>query len=431
MSDPVETKLSAARTKLILDRPFLGALVLRLPMVDATDWCKTTGTDAKSFFYNREYIDALSLDQTQFMLAHDALHCALLHFSRRQHRERHRWDIACDFAINSLLVNDGLKSPPDALYLKEYEGMTAEEIYPLIDDQLDQDPLDQHLYDQDSDADDDNSQASDSGLGEKDIQKQQQKDKQNSEKNIKESSGTQNTDKNSGARSDEEQNVGEGNVPPPPLKEGEKEDLAVQWQQRMAGAAQTAMQAGKLGGGMARMVDHLLQPQLPWRMLLARYMTAVARDDYSFARPSSRREAAGAIYPSLRSSQVNLTVIIDTSGSIVDDEMSNFVSEINAIKGQMRARVTLHACDAQMAESGPWVFEAWEEMQMPEDLQGGGGTNFCPAFEWAGREDQAPDLLAYFTDAQGSFPEIEPPYPVIWLVKGKSTVPFGQRIQLN
>jgi predicted metal-dependent peptidase len=111
--------------------------------------------------------------------------------------------------------------------------------------------------------------------------------------------------------------------------------------------------------------------------------------------------------------------------------MSNFVSEINAIKGQMRARVTLHACDAQMAESGPWVFEAWEEMQMPEDLQGGGGTNFCPAFEWANREDQAPDLLAYFTDAEGSFPEIEPTYPVIWLVKGKSTVPFGQRIQLN
>jgi predicted metal-dependent peptidase len=431
MTDPIETKLSAARTKLILDRPFLGALVLRLPMIDATDWCKTTGTDAKSFFYNREYIDALSLDQTQFMLAHDALHCALLHFSRRQHREKHRWDIACDFAINSLLVDDGLKSPPDALHLKEYEGMTAEEIYPLIDDQLDQDPLDQHLYDQDSDADDDNSQASDSGLGEKDIQKQQQKDKQNAEQNKEQSSGTQNTDKSSGARSEAEQNMGEGNVPPPPLKESEKEDLAVQWQQRMAGAAQTAMQAGKLGGGMARMVDHLLQPQLPWRMLLARYMTAVARDDYSFTRPSSRREAAGAIYPSLRSSQVNLTVIIDTSGSIVDDEMNNFVSEINAIKGQMRARVTLHACDAQMAESGPWVFEAWEEMQMPEDLQGGGGTNFCPAFEWANREDQAPDLLAYFTDAQGSFPEIEPPYPVIWLVKGKSIVPFGQRIQLN
>ncbi len=180
MSDPIETKLSAARTKLILDRPFLGALVLRLPMVDATDWCKTTATDAKSFFYNREYIEALTIEQTQFMLAHDALHCALIHFARRQHRDKHKWDVACDFAVNPLLINDGLKPPPGILYLKEYEGMTAEEIYPLIDDQLDQEPIDQHLFDKDND-DDEDTQSSDSGLDEKDIQKQQQQDREQSE----------------------------------------------------------------------------------------------------------------------------------------------------------------------------------------------------------------------------------------------------------
>jgi len=56
----------------------------------------------------------------------------------------------------------------------------------------------------------------------------------------------------------------------------------------MAGAAQQAMQAGKLGGLMARLVDHLLQPQLPWRMLLARYLTAAGRDDYNYTRPSRR-----------------------------------------------------------------------------------------------------------------------------------------------
>ena len=430
MEDPVETKLSAARTRLILDRPFLGALVLRLPMVEGGDWCKTTATDARSLFYNREYIDSLSLEQTQFMLAHDALHCALLHFARRQHRDKHRWDIACDFAVNPLLIQDGLKPPPDALYLKEYEGMTAEEIYPLIDDQLDQEPLDQHLYDQESDADDD-SRDSDSGLDEKDIQKQQQQDRQNAEQNKGSSSGTQDSDKGSGADTQAEQNTGQGKAPPPPLKEGEKEELAVQWQQRMAGAAQTAMQAGKLGGGIARMVDHLLQPQLPWRMLLARYLTAVARDDYSFTRPSSRRDAGGAIYPSLRSTQINMVAVVDTSGSIVDEEMSSFISEINAIKGQIRARVTLHACDAKMADKGPWVFESWEEMQVPKDLQGGGGTDFCPAFDWVNNCDQLPDLLVYFTDAQGNFPDCEPAYPVIWLVKGKAPVPFGQRVQLN
>ena len=313
--------------------------------------------------------------------------------------------------------------------------MTAEEIYPLIEENTDQDPLDQHLYDPDTDSDDDSSGSSDSGLDEKDIQKQQQQETQESEQDEGEGSGSRdsnnNSNKGTGAQSEIEQDAAEGSAPPPPLKESEKEELAVQWQQRMAGAAQTAMQAGKLGGGMARMVDHLLQPQLPWRMLLARYMTAVARDDYSFTRPSSRREEAGAIYPSLRSSQINLIVIIDTSGSIMDDEMGTFISEINAIKGQMRARVTLHACDAKMDENGPWLFEAWEDMELPENITGGGGTDFCPAIDWVKSCDQLPDLLVYFTDAMGRFPEIEPPYPVIWLVKGKSPVPFGQRIQLN
>ena len=42
-----------------------------------------------------------------------------------------------------------------------------------------------------------------------------------------------------------------------------------------------------------------------------------------------------------------------------------------------------------------------------------------------------PDLLLYFTDAQGRYPEAQPPYPVLWLVKGRASVPWGERIQLN
>jgi predicted metal-dependent peptidase len=68
---------------------------------------------------------------------------------------------------------------------------------------------------------------------------------------------------------------------------------------------------------------------------------------------------------------------------------------------------------------------------MDIDIRGGGGTNFRPAFEWVADQDSAPDLLMYFTDAAGLFPQVEPMYPVLWLVKGKRPVPFGQRIQLN
>lgn len=404
MNDEIETKLSAARTRLILDKPFLGALVLRLPMVQADPkWCRTTATDARAFYYNAQFLEGLTLDQTQFILAHEALHCALSHFARREHRAKHRWDLACDLAINPLLIKDGLKPPPGALYLDQFEGLTAEEIYPSIADMDEEtETLDQHLYDDES---------SDGGRGSG-------------------QSGSSQEQGGQGERPEAELDPNRGGAPQPkPLSETEREQLSVQWQQRLAGAAQQALRAGKLGGGLARLVDHLLQPQLPWRMLLAKYMTAISRDDYNYSRPS-RREGT-AIFPSLRSSQVDVVVVLDTSGSVSEDEIREFMSEVDAIKGQVRARVTLHACDAELAKDGPWEYEPWEEFKLPRDFTGGGGTRFTPVFEWAHGRDRQPDLLVYFTDAQGEFPEQEPQFPVLWLVKGKSKVPWGQRVQLN
>ncbi|MEW8506225.1 MAG: VWA-like domain-containing protein [Candidatus Thiodiazotropha sp.] len=407
--EQIETKLAAARTKLILDKPFLGALVMRLPMEAANaEWCPATATDARKFYYNPEYIDQLNLDETQFMLAHEALHCALSHFARRQHRSKLHWDMACDYAINPLLIEDGLQPPPGSLFLPQFEGMTAEEIYPCLDEKSDDEPLDNHLYDRDITA------GSGSGKGEKDIS------------NKDDRTDTANEDRDNGKQ---QSASGFPSEQPPPLTPDEAETLNIQWQQRLAGAAQQAMQVGKLDGAMARMVDHLLQPQLPWRLLLARYMTVIARDDFSYMRPS-RREGEH-ILPSLRSNQVELVVALDSSGSIQDHEMGEFLSEINALKGQMRARITLLACDSTIAEEAPWVYEAWEDLQLPEKISGGGGTCFEPVFDWISTQDLRPDLLVYFTDAEGVFPDYAPPYPVIWLVKGKQPTPWGQRIQLN
>ena len=410
-AEGTETKLAAARTRLILDKPFLGALVLRLPMVAAeSDWCPTTATDARKFYYNPRYIEELSMPETQFVLAHEALHCALSHFARRQHRNKTRWDQACDLAVNPLLADDGLVPPPNALLMDEFKGMTAEEIYPCLDDSFDDEPLDRHAYD-DAPRNEGSGQ-DDTGGG--------------SAEQPRENQTGQAQDQPPNA--DPDQDIGRAPLPPP-LDAAERETLNIQWQQRMAGAAQQALQAGKIGGALARMIDHLLQPQLPWRMLLARYMTAVSRDDFSYVRPS-RREG-NFILPSLRSTQIDVVVAVDTSGSIKKGEMEAFLAEINAIKGQMRARITLLPCDARIAAGAPWIFESWDEFRLPESLQGGGGTDFQPVFDWIEQQGLQPELLVYFTDAEGSFPAQEPRYPVLWLIKGKNKVPWGQRVQLN
>jgi predicted metal-dependent peptidase len=137
------------------------------------------------------------------------------------------------------------------------------------------------------------------------------------------------------------------------------------------------------------------------------------------------------VYPSLRSAQVDVVVAVDTSGSIREEDLREFVAEVDALKGQLRARLTLLACDADLAADGPWQFEPWEEFRLPREFRGGGGTSFVPVFRYVEQRGTPPDLLVYFTDAEGTFPTSEPPYPVIWLVKGRARVPWGQRVQLN
>jgi predicted metal-dependent peptidase len=204
----------------------------------------------------------------------------------------------------------------------------------------------------------------------------------------------------------------------------------VQWRQRLASAAQQAMQSGKLSAELARVVDFFLQPRLPWRSLLAQHLSATARNDYSYTRPSSRR-GDPAVFPGLRSEEIDLVIAVDTSGSIREEEIGQFFSEINAIKGQIRARIALLCCDAEIDDASPVYFEAWDEFDFDPSLKGGGGTDFRPVFRWVDRQDMKPDTLVYFTDACGEFPAEEPPYPTVWLVKGKQEVPFGARIQLN
>ena len=165
-------------------------------------------------------------------------------------------------------------------------------------------------------------------------------------------------------------------------------------------------------------------------MLLSQYMTAVARDDFSYMRPS-RRGQDDAILPSLHSAQLDVVIALDTSGSIKSAEIDEFLSEVSALKGQMRARISLIPCDAIIAPGAPWVFEPWEEVRFKESIHGGGGTDFRPVFQWLDEQTFKPDLLVYFTDAEGVFPELEPQFPVLWLVKGKQKTPWGQRVQLN
>ena len=322
--------------------------------------------------------------------------------------------------------------------------MTAEEIYPLLDSE--DEPEDQPQADEEDEPEQDSEATHDDQMRQREARPA---DDSGSQRGAGESPRQKKRDGRPGAKDSRREDragpdpaesgdeTGAGGArgsslaaAPPPLTEAEKESLRQQWQQRLAGAAQLALQAGKRSQGMARLIELMLQPSLPWRAVLARFMNAIARDDYSYARPSSRR-GDPAIFPSLRSGQIDVVVAVDVSGSIDAAELNEFMSEIDGLKAQVRARVTLLTCDSKITGDSPWIFEAWEQCRLPDEVSGGGGTDFGPVFEWIETRHQPPDLLIYFTDAQGQFPAAEPDYPSLWLVKGKGEVPWGQRIQLN
>jgi predicted metal-dependent peptidase len=418
VADDIEVRLAAARTRLILEKPFIGALVTHLPLIAAdADWCESTATDARAFYYNPRYIGGLDSAEIRFVLAHQALHCALGHFARRGHRIRRRWDAACDHAVNLLLIAEGMKPPAGALADAAFSGLSAEEIYPLLPSDTAGKPFDRHLFD-------DQAASRTAGISTRDAARGGVSDDVAAAARATTSAGDSWDDAGNELRR------GCGVAPQPPAPNAEmRRRLAEQWRARVAGAAQRARLAGCAGESWQRLIDRSARPQLPWQALLARFMMNIARNDYSFRRPT-RREGE-ALLPGLAGGETTVLVAVDTSGSIGDRELGVFVSEVDALKAQARARVTLVACDDKLDPGGPWEFAPWQPLTLPPKLAGGGGTSFTPVFDWIAQKNRRPDLLLYFTDADGEFPQAPPDFPVIWVVHGNREPPWGECIQLN
>ena len=90
-------------------------------------------TNGVSLFYNPEFVDILNAAELAGVLAHEVLHPALQHHTRRGDRSQARWNMACDYAINPILIDAGLTLPKDVLIDNRFRGMSAERIYNLIE----------------------------------------------------------------------------------------------------------------------------------------------------------------------------------------------------------------------------------------------------------------------------------------------------------
>src|SRR3984957_16821619 len=129
----VKQRLSAARAALVLDHPFFGALALRMNLEEETKGrTQTMATDGRSIFYDNGFVEGCSDIELIGLLAHEVMHPAMQHHTRRGDRDPGLWNDAADYAINPILAEAGFTLPGNLLNDPQYRGMTAEQIYDAL-----------------------------------------------------------------------------------------------------------------------------------------------------------------------------------------------------------------------------------------------------------------------------------------------------------
>lgn len=204
------------------------------------------------------------------------------------------------------------------------------------------------------------------------------------------------------------------------------EDL---WRTRVVGAFQMASSAGDVPDSIQRAVTTLLEPSVSWRdFIFSRVSDSISKTKCDWSYPARRADALGIHCPSENHLGADVTVAVDTSGSISADSLARATSEILELSSDAGADCRLLVCDAEIASDvrlkdfDPLIFS------------GGGGTDFSPVFKHL--EQSPPRMLIYFTDGFGKFPEEEPPFPVIWAMcedkdqPCNTKVPFGEILRI-
>jgi predicted metal-dependent peptidase len=125
-----------ARRWFVNSYPLLGALAAAFTIVEDPLVCQRLGiavaavaAEQKELFVNPAA--ALSFDEAKFVLAHELLHVGLRHEARRQGRDPHLWNSACDFVINGWLMEMDLGAIPSfgGLHDTELKGLSADAVY--------------------------------------------------------------------------------------------------------------------------------------------------------------------------------------------------------------------------------------------------------------------------------------------------------------
>ena len=350
---------SPVKAKLLLEYPFFGTISSAM-LMRPNDNIESFTTRDNAFEYREEYMNGLSDEQKMFALCNGALHEALSHTKRRGNRSPWLWQTACDYAINTLLIDSGFEPPPAITYDKRFGNLSAEEIYA----ELSQEFLDQEQNDRDADD----------------------------------------------------------------RREGESADEKLSRAQREKRSRDALEKSDPLQDAVEQFLGERSYKTIDWRSELRDTVGGYYVSDYTLIPPSKKLLYAGVYLPGVHSRHLNLAIAIDSSGSVDEVLLSQFIAEVEGILEAFGSySIDLIVCDDKIRSHER--FENGEAVNY--HLLGGGGTDFTPVFEFIDTWMVPPKCLVYFTDLDGKFPQTEPTYETLWIAPALGDVPFGRVIVIK
>jgi predicted metal-dependent peptidase len=391
-----EEKLFKARTQLALNHPFFMRIAFSLDYIEVTDeyakkyfsgsnWCNTCAVDGVRLYWYRPFIDKLDVSEVAAVLCHEILHVAWLHMTRRGHRHPVLWNIAGDHIINNMLKEAKFKLPLPHVCDPKYANWS---IYAVYEDLLKDIPkVTISLPGEDDEGKDD-------GLW--------------------------------GAVIDITD--GEGK----PLTESEKSQIEAEVKVMVQQAAAAAKARGKLPGSLEGLLEAAGKPKINWKDYIQNWVKGHIPDDYTWSRPNRKWMAVNGTYmPRMKLSGAGRGVLfIDTSGSVSDVELVEYITEITGVIDLLKPdSLTIIQHDARIQRIDEWNFgDDFGKLH----VKGRGGTCVQPGFQWLETQEERPDWIIWFTDGEiGDYPSMAPDIPILWCVTGRDTAPFGTYIDLR
>jgi predicted metal-dependent peptidase len=403
-------KVRKSFTQIITNYGFFAELLFNLKIMEADEksGVETMATDGKSIAYSPKFVHKLTEPEVIFVLIHEVMHNANFHFNRQGARDHQLWNIAADYAINIMIhdmaqdMKGNILSAPKGILLDEkYRGMSAEEIYKLLEEQ-----------------------GKGKGKGKGQGQGQGQDKGQGQGQGQGQGKGNQPGNGGPGELPGDIRAPGslggegiyagkgqqEGN---PELDETDSvEKLEKVWKEIRNNAA--VKNAGTGSSTLDRWLRKLNKPKINWRAELKKFVAQVF-DELDYAYSNKRFIWQDMHIPGPReadkSSYQNVVIAIDTSGSIGDETLAKFASEMMKLfKTYNILECTVIWCDDDI--TNVQKFDIADKSFKLDKLRpkGGGGTSFKPPFKWVQnnliKKGKVPAFMIYFTDAYGDAPSI-------------------------